>query len=110
MWQAEHDLVFKSEVGKPMQDGQISWTFHQAFSKASLPRIRIHDLRHTAATQLLERGVHPKVVQEMLGHSTITLTLDTYSHFIPGLDVQAAIEMQRLFDTHSPQTGHERER
>lgn len=96
-WQATHDLVFKSEVGKPMQDGQVSWSFHKALEKAELPRIRIHDLRHTAATQLLERGVHPKVVQEMLGHSTITLTLDTYSHVMPGLHAQAAKEMQRLF-------------
>jgi integrase len=98
LWQAEHDLVFKSDVGKPMQDGQVSWTFHQALAKADLPRIRIHDLRHTAATQLLERGVHPKVVQEMLGHSTITLTLDTYSHVMPGLHAHAANEMERLFE------------
>lgn len=98
IWQEKWDLVFKSEVGKPMQDGQVSWRFHKALKEAGLPRIRIHDLRHTAATQLLERGVHPKVVQEMLGHSTITLTLDTYSHVIPGLHVQAAKEMQRLFD------------
>ena len=97
LWQPKHDLVFKSELGKPMQDGQVSWSFHQALAKAGLPRIRIHDLRHTAATQLLERGVHPKVVQEMLGHSTITLTLDTYSHVMPGLHVQAAAQMQRLF-------------
>ena len=80
-----------------MQDGQVSWTFHKALDKAGLPRIRIHDLRHTAATQLLERGIHPKVVQEMLGHSTITLTLDTYSHVMPGLHAQAAQEMQKLF-------------
>ncbi len=93
-----HDLVFKSEVGKPMQDGQVSWTLHQALERAGLPRIRIHDLRYTAATQLLERGVHPKVVQEMLGHSTVTLTLDTYSHVIPGMHLEAAKEMQRLFD------------
>ena len=97
MWQERFDLVFKSEVGKPMQDGQVSWRFHKALKEAGLPRIRIHDLRHTAATQLLERGVHPKVVQEMLGHSTITLTLDTYSHVIPGLHAQAANEMQKLF-------------
>ena len=97
MWQENFDLVFKSEVGKPMQDGQVSWRFHKALKEAGLPRIRIHDLRHTAATQLLERGVHPKVVQEMLGHSTITLTLDTYSHVIPGLHAEAAREMQKLF-------------
>ncbi len=63
-----------------------------------LELLRLHDLRHTAATQLLERGVHPKVVQEMLGHSTITLTLDTYSHVMPGLHASAAKEMQRLFE------------
>ncbi len=98
IWQEKFDLVFKSEVGKPMQDGQVSWRFHKALKEAGLPRIRIHDLRHTAATQLLERGVHPKVVQEMLGHSTITLTLDTYSHVIPRLHAQAATEMQKLFE------------
>jgi integrase len=106
MWQEKWDLVFKSEVGKPMQDGQVSWRFHKALKEAALPRIRIHDLRHTAATQLLERGVHPKVVQEMLGHSTITLTLDTYSHVIPGLHAQAATEMQKLFERDAKE--HER--
>lgn len=103
MWQEKWDLVFKSEVGKPMQHGQVSWRFHKALKEAGLPRIRIHDLRHTAATQLLERGVHPKVVQEMLGHSTITLTLDTYSHVIPGLHAQAAAEMEKLFDRDRPE-------
>ena len=80
-----------------MQDGQVSWVFHKALSAAGLPRIRLHDLRHTAATLLLERGVHPKIVQELLGHSTINLTLDTYSHVMPGLGVRAADEMQDLF-------------
>ena len=56
LWKAPYDLVFKSEVGMPMQDGQVSWSFHKALQKGALPRIRIHDPRHTAATLLLERG------------------------------------------------------
>lgn len=80
-----------------MQGTNLNRIFHKALSDAGLPKIRIHDLRHTAATQLLERGVHPKVVQEMLGHSTITITLDTYSHVIPSLHVHVADHMQLLF-------------
>lgn len=51
----------------------------------AMPQLRIHDLRHTAATLLLGKGVHPKVVQEMLGHSTMTQTMDTYSHVLPDM-------------------------
>ncbi len=58
--------------------------------------MRFHDLRHTAAALLLAQGVHPKVVQEMLGHSTSSLTLDTYSHVIPGLQEEAAVKMEAL--------------
>ena len=61
-----------------------------------LSALRFHDLRHTAATLLLAQGVHPKVVQEMLGHSTVSLTLDTYSHVIPGLQEEAAAKMEAL--------------
>lgn len=63
---------------------------------AGVPRIRFHDLRHTAATLLLEQGEHPKVVQEMLGHSQIGLTLDTYSHVTPGMHRKAADTFDRL--------------
>jgi integrase len=54
--------------------------------RAGLPPIRFHDLRHTCATILLSRGVHVKLVQELLGHATISITLDTYSHVLPGMD------------------------
>jgi integrase len=83
--------------GRPIQGTNLNRIFHKALRDAGLPKIRIHDLRHTAATQLLERGVHPKVVQEMLGHSTITITLDTYSHVIPSLHAHVADHMQLLF-------------
>jgi integrase len=58
--------------------------------RAGLPPIRPHDLRHSVASILLARGVHPKVVSELLGHATIALTLDTYSHVIPSLQQEAA--------------------
>src|SRR5258708_12228463 len=63
---------------------------HRALAIAGLPTIRVHDLRHTAATILLTAGIHPKVVQEMLGHSTIGATLDIYSHVAPALHSEAA--------------------
>ena len=58
--------------------------------------MRVHDLRHTAATLLLGRGVHPKLVQEMLGHSSISLTLDTYSHATPAMHAEVARQMDEL--------------
>ncbi|HEV2457482.1 MAG TPA: tyrosine-type recombinase/integrase [Ktedonobacterales bacterium] len=64
--------------------------------KAGLPLIRIHDLRHTAATLLLSLHVHPKVVQELLGHSQIGITLDTYSHVLPDLQRDATAAFERL--------------
>ena len=62
--------------------------------RAGLPDIRFHDLRHTCATLLLTKGVHPKIVSEMLGHSSIAITLDTYSHVIPGLGEVAVAAME----------------
>ena len=62
--------------------------------KAGLPNIRFHDLRHTCATLLLTKGVHPKIVSEMLGHSSVSITLDVYSHVIPGLGEVAANAME----------------
>jgi integrase len=62
--------------------------------KAGLPKIRFHDLRHTCATLLLSKNVHPKIVQEMLGHATVAITLDTYSHILPGMGDQAAAALE----------------
>lgn len=71
---------------------------YEALKRANLPAIRFHDLRHTAATLLLTQGVHSKVVSEMLGRATITLTLDTYSHLLPVMHAQAAATMDALLD------------
>ena len=64
---------------------------------AGLPRIRFHDLRHSAATILLSMGVHPKVVQELLGHSSISMTIDTYSHILPSMQQEAMHKLDDLF-------------
>ena len=79
-----------------MDPARVNQAFHMALYKADLPRVRPHDLRHTPATLLLEAGVHPKVVQEMLGHSSVRLTLDTYSHVTPRLHQEAASAMQEV--------------
>lgn len=92
----ENDLVFPSPVGRPRDLTYLSYTFHRGLERAGLPRLRIHDLRHTAATHLLTKHVHPKVVQELLGHSTIAITLDTYSHVMPALAKEASTYMSSL--------------
>ena len=89
----ETGLVFTNSHGGPVEAGEINRALTEALKTAGLPHIRVHDLRHTAASILLEAGVHPKVVQELLGHSTIRLTLDTYSHLTPGLHRLAAETM-----------------
>ena len=68
----------------------------QTLKKAELPELRLHDLRHTAATLMLQQGVHPKIVQERLGHSTISLTLDTYSHVAPAMQQEVAEKMDEI--------------
>ncbi|MGH7687477.1 MAG: tyrosine-type recombinase/integrase [Candidatus Dormibacteria bacterium] len=90
----DHDLVFPNAFGKP-QDGShlLLGQFVPLLLRAGLPRIRFHDLRHTAATLLLGRGVHPKVVSEMLGHTTVGITLDLYSHVTPTMHRAAAVAM-----------------
>ena len=69
-------------------------SFKPILKRAGLSDIRLHDLRHTCATLLLTRGVHPKFVQELLGHATISNTLDTYSHVIPSMSDQTATAME----------------
>jgi integrase len=79
-----------TDDGRPMHPETLSGLFVRQAKRAGLPPIRLHDLRHSVASILLARGVHPKVVSDMLGHATIALTLDTYSHVIPSLQQEAA--------------------
>lgn len=87
----DNGLVFANEVGRPIEVRNLMRrSFLPLLKGSSLPVIRFHDLRHTAATLLLGEGVHPKVVAEMLGHSRISTTLDLYSHVTPTMQRQAA--------------------
>jgi integrase len=98
LWQ-EQGWVFCNTLGKPLEAGNIiRRSFRPLLAKAGLPQIRFHDLRHTCATLLLSLGVNPKVVQERLGHSQITLTLDTYSHVLPHLQEEASTRLEHLLN------------
>jgi len=90
----EHDLVFPSMVGTPLEPGRVWRTLQQMLDKAGVQRVRVHDLRHTSATLMLLQGVHPKVVQERLGHSSINVTMDVYSHVINGMQADAAVSIE----------------
>lgn len=94
----EQDLVFCNEQGKPLHaNNLLRRSFHPLSEKIRLPHLRFHDLRHSTATLLLLQNVHPKIVQEILGHSKISVTLDTYSHVLPTLQTSAIQQLSTLF-------------
>ena len=106
LWQ-DHSLVFPRPDGRPMDPTAVSHEFSKLLEKVGLSHVRLHDLRHTMATLLLEAGVHPKVVQERAGHATIGITLDLYSHVQPTIQEEAArrIEAAVLRGTASGRTA-----
>jgi integrase len=93
----DQGLVFPSQAGTPMNAKNLTArSFKPLLVKIGIPRsVRLHDLRHTCATLLLGKGVHPKIVQELLGHATIAITLDTYSHVLPNMQGEAVAAMER---------------
>ena len=93
---SDGDLVFVNRRGLAQDSSSVTDALKVALDRAGLPQIRVHDLRHTTATVLLEAGAHPKLVQDLLGHSTVALTLNTYSHVTAGLSDQAARTMDRV--------------
>ena len=86
----DSDLVFTDALGHSMTRERLRAAFYGLLETAGLPRVRLHDLRHTHATLMLSQGEHPKVVSERLGHATVGITLDTYSHVLPDLQAEAA--------------------
>lgn len=96
MWN-DQDLVFPNSLGNPIDaPSLLRGGYARIVKAAGLPAIRFHDLRHTAATLLLLKGVHPKKVSEMLGHASVAITLTIYSHVLPSLDRDAASAMDAL--------------
>ena len=90
------DLVFPSDRGTLADGPNVTHRFHRLLKKAGLPPMRFHDLRHACASLLLVQGVHPRVVMETLGHSQISLTMNTYSHVLPALQREAAEKMEEV--------------
>lgn len=102
---AQHNLVFATAMGEPLDERNVvNRHFKPILKAAGLPMsVRLYDLRHTCATLLLAQGEHPKIVSERLGHANITLTLDTYSHVLPGMEEQAAQRLETLLFNSKPQ-------
>jgi integrase len=95
-WQA-HDLVFCSDLGTPHSIPNLTYRyFRPILKKAGLPQIRLYDLRHSHATLLLLADENPKIVAERLGHSTVVLTLDTYSHVLPTMQQQTTAKLTKM--------------
>jgi integrase len=92
----EDGLVFSNFEGRPLLPDTISHAWTKLVKRTGLNGIRLHDARHTHASLLLKQNVHPKIVQERLGHSTISTTLDLYSHISPGLQEAAALGFDKM--------------
>ena len=103
-WQ-DHDLVFPCETGGPWEPSRVLYRFHKALKTAGLPKRRLQDLRHTAATLMLEEGVPMKVIQETLGHSSYTLTANVYSHVSESMQRQASAALDAVFEREKARKG-----
>lgn len=88
LW-AESDLVFRHPDLRPFHPDTVSHAFSAVARKARIPGVRLHDLRHTHASLMLQEHVDPKTISARLGHSSVVITLDTYSHILPGMQEEA---------------------
>ena len=106
-WQ-DHDYVFCTSIGTHLNPSKDALeVLKKLLQQAGLPDIRFHDLRHSAATLLLNEGVHPKIVQELLGHSNISMTMDVYSHVLPSMQQGAISRLNSVLGTYDEE-GDER--
>ena len=94
-WQ-ETGFVFTQTEGRPLDPEIVTHAFARVAKVAALHGVRLHDLRHTHASLMLQAGIHPKIVSERLGHAGVAITLDLYSHVLPGLQEEAADRFSRL--------------
>ncbi|MCA1724810.1 MAG: site-specific integrase, partial [Thermomicrobia bacterium] len=90
----DNNLVFPTSIGTIADSANVSHALHDALERAELPRQRFHDLRHLAASLMLAQDVNPKVMQEILGHSQMSMTMDLYSHLMPSAKKDAAARME----------------
>jgi integrase len=104
---SDADPVFSHVDGKPIRPNTITRAWTVLAARAGLKVIRLHDARHTHASLMLKQGIHPKVVQERLGHSSIQITLDTYSHVAPGLQQAATARFDEAFSTRYNESKNE---
>ena len=88
--QTDDMYVVAQADGQPLKPNSLTHEFVRFVAGTDLPRVRFHDLRHSHATHLLATGVHPKIAQERLGHASVAMTLDLYSHVLPGMQADAA--------------------
>jgi integrase len=95
----DETFVCAREDGEALQPNSIGHAWDRFLASTELPRIRFHDLRHSHATIMLKSNIHPKIVSERLGHSRVALTMDTYSHVIPGMQEGAAAAIDAAFGT-----------
>lgn len=93
------DFVFSNAEGKSLLPNSVTHAWIKLVRRTGIKPIRMHDARHSHASLMLKQGAHPKVVQERLGHASIQITLDTYSHVAPGLQEAAAARFDQAFDT-----------
>ena len=95
-WENAFDLVFTTKLGKPLNERNITRSFHRYLEAAGLARMRFYDMRHTCGALLIAQGVHPRVVMEILGHSQISITMNIYGHVIPKAKDDAADRLDDL--------------
>jgi integrase len=95
---SETGYIFTTQDGRPLDPHRVSKAFERHLRAAALPRIPLHGLRHTYATLALSSGVNPRIVSGRLGHSTVALTLDIYSHVLPQADAEAADRIAALIE------------
>lgn len=95
---SENNYVFSHKNGGPLSPDTVTHAFNRLVKRTEIPHVRFHDLRHTHATLMLKQGVNPKIVCERLGHSSVTITMDTYSHVLPGMQEKAALAFEAGLD------------
>ena len=98
---SDQNLIFCRVDGVPFYPGTLNFYLDKALTKAGLPKFRMHDIRHTFASLMVARGISVKIVQELMGHATVQMTLDTYTHVLPGMKADAVGQLQEFFSVDS---------